>query len=121
MTWIATLHASLEKVDLAGWLPPQVLAAPAAFKAAGAAVILIVPGMLTLCILALVVRRFVLRRRARTPFRVTAGPDRRYSLPRGNAVDPHSSIAPPAPVRPGARLPRPVVEPVLQPSSVASV
>ena len=84
MTWIATLHASLAKIDLAGWMPSQVLAAPAALKALAAALVVIVPGMLTLCVLLLLVRRFVLRRRARALARVTAGPDRGFSATAAN-------------------------------------
>ena len=121
MTWIATLHASLEKIDLAGWLPPQVLAAPAALKAVAAAAILIVPGLMTLCIVGLVVRRFVLRSRARAPARVTAGPDRAYSVAHGSADPLRPPFVEHPPARPAPRCPRPVGPPVLQPSRVSSV
>jgi hypothetical protein len=64
MSWTTTLFQTLERIDLAAWLPPQVLAAPPALKAFASALILILPGLLTLSVLLLLGRRFVLRTRA---------------------------------------------------------
>jgi hypothetical protein len=62
----SALLATFRRLHLAAWLPPAALAASTVTKAVAAAVILIVPGLLTLCVVYLVARRFRLRRRAAT-------------------------------------------------------
>jgi hypothetical protein len=72
MSWTATLLQTLERIDLAAWLPPQVLAAPTALKVIASALILILPGLLTLTVLCLLARRFVLRTQALRLARIVA-------------------------------------------------
>lgn len=59
--------AALAKIGLADLLPPWVLDASAPIKAAVAATILVVPGLLTAFVVYLVLRRLFRRRRRPTP------------------------------------------------------
>jgi hypothetical protein len=81
MSFMPALVEIVKRVDLVAWLPPQLLAAPAAVKAIVSAVILVVPGLLTLFVAYLVVRRLLVQRGAGRPLAVAPAAQSRYQPP----------------------------------------